>query len=1073
MPISAPSASTSTSTSSHLPNRPTLRPLLSSFPAPPSHIPASPATVSPPAFTHGLSTVPNGLVQQMQMPTHSSSAPAPASAHSRPGPPPLGPLPPLPTNTSPISLEEQKQIAFLKIRESWHSRYSSESGASVSPSLSDESGEEEEGVAGSSSTTATSVENPESSLNRQRHLHLHLHQKQAEERADIAVDAYPINNAHVDSPVSPTSRQFDTPLTLYPQDIHSIPPTATQTRTTTGMTTSAQENNPLSLSRLPSPTPSTRTSSPDIQTLIRSRSCHNLRKGKGQSRGRKSMPSTLRFASAEEAARLYRARSTPSLSLSMSLEGGDDRAFGDGSDVDRDGDADMGKSMAVRMNTEVDWADDPDAELDLEDDLDLEADMDSEDDVIDLKTPLPHLMLRLGLLSPHSKLLPRMTPSPEPQARGRDASLERDVARMSPVGSMFSTLSKHPRDARDTEKRRQRHKDGRLLRGGIGLTTGLGWSDSEDEDAPSELTDRLSRLAPSLSRKSSMAVSTSGYSHHVIVAAEAETAVVVIVLFVRVELPSAYLSPFAEEGAFTPTWTRTWCEEGVGWAGIWIWIGAGAPLFCVDIGVELGFGIGCEFDPDFDPDFDSDFDISLQPSLPHLNFTATTDETTSTRASIPTQTTQHHPTANADDSSLSRKSSGESWDEGFMTAYPHAKTHPHVWVDARDRPGRDEQTSSDSGSGSGVGGRLDPGAGAGVGPSVHREAGTPTSGGFSVGQMSMPTGISFPTSASASSPPSPPSATAPANAPTAAPAKQAQAPAAQAQAQMARVASPTPTPHIARVSSPIARIASPTPSFSLPTSIRLAQQDMMESLHGHVRSDSYGHVRSESYGHVVGSGTGVGGSVLPYLVERDEEGSERHEHVEAEASTAVVNEDGHGHGVPRLQKPPVGLGVGLKMRMQTKANLNVDVARSPTVPEYPYTFPRVPPSPSCPASNPPAAWAGGAMSIGQTMDANGHLQAHIHDHDTGKDPTIAQNHDNTHGDGGGGGMNMNESMESAQKPPRSPLFDAGDPFRREGRGPQTQTQIRAPMSAPASVTTTPSRGLGVSRVWVWVCWGAC
>ncbi|KAF8491129.1 hypothetical protein BU17DRAFT_72678, partial [Hysterangium stoloniferum] len=162
---------------------------------------------------------------------------------------------------------------------------------------------------------------------------------------------------------------------------------------------------------------------------------------------------------------------------------------------------------------------------------------------------------------------------------------------------------------------------------------------------------------------------------------------------------------------------------------------------------------------------------------------------------------------------------------------------------------------------------------------------------------------------------------------------------------------------------------------------------------------------------------------------------------------------------------------GLKMRMQTKANLNVDVAQSPTVPEYPYMFPRVPPSPSCPASNPPAAWAGGAMSIVQTINANGHLQAHIHDNDTGKDPTIAQNDDNTHGDGGGGGMNMNESMESAQKPPRSPLFDARDPFRREGRGQQTQTQIRAPMSAPASITTTPSRGLGVSRVWV--CWGGC
>jgi hypothetical protein len=33
------------------------------------------------------------------------------------------------------------------------------------------------------------------------------------------------------------------------------------------------------------------------------------------------------------------------------------------------------------------------------------------------------------------------------------------------------------KDDRDTLKRRTRHRDGKLLRGGIGLTTGLGWSD--------------------------------------------------------------------------------------------------------------------------------------------------------------------------------------------------------------------------------------------------------------------------------------------------------------------------------------------------------------------------------------------------------------------------------------------------------------------------------------------------------------------------------------------------------------------------------------------------------------------
>lgn len=33
------------------------------------------------------------------------------------------------------------------------------------------------------------------------------------------------------------------------------------------------------------------------------------------------------------------------------------------------------------------------------------------------------------------------------------------------------------KDERDTPMRRVRHRDNKLLRGGIGLTTGLGWSD--------------------------------------------------------------------------------------------------------------------------------------------------------------------------------------------------------------------------------------------------------------------------------------------------------------------------------------------------------------------------------------------------------------------------------------------------------------------------------------------------------------------------------------------------------------------------------------------------------------------
>ncbi|KAG6840277.1 hypothetical protein C0991_007765 [Blastosporella zonata] len=145
----------------------------------------------------------------------------------------------------------------------------------------------------------------------------------------------------------------------------------------------------------------------------------------------------------------------------------------------------------------------------------LEAsDSEGSDSSLDLHTPLPHLMMRHGLLSPRSKLI----------NTGRDS--------VASIGAfplhLFSPLSLHPastttthplKDTRDTVKRRVRHRDGRLLKGGIGLTTGLGWSDSEDEDAPSALTRRISSLnltrstsSLSLSRSAS-SLSTSSLSH--------------------------------------------------------------------------------------------------------------------------------------------------------------------------------------------------------------------------------------------------------------------------------------------------------------------------------------------------------------------------------------------------------------------------------------------------------------------------------------------------------------------------------------------------------------------------------
>ncbi|KAH9929445.1 uncharacterized protein B0H18DRAFT_211913 [Fomitopsis serialis] len=142
----------------------------------------------------------------------------------------------------------------------------------------------------------------------------------------------------------------------------------------------------------------------------------------------------------------------------------------------------------------------------------LEGDDGSESDSsIDLHTPLPHLMFRDGLLSPRSKLLPQVPGSPFPFLLEEDEegdALDRSKSVLSVVSNVGSVMTKSGllyKDPRDTVRRRRRHRDGQLLRAGMGLTTGLGWSDSEDEDAPSTLTRRL--IHTSISRKPSSSIS--------------------------------------------------------------------------------------------------------------------------------------------------------------------------------------------------------------------------------------------------------------------------------------------------------------------------------------------------------------------------------------------------------------------------------------------------------------------------------------------------------------------------------------------------------------------------------------
>ncbi|KAH9921803.1 uncharacterized protein B0H18DRAFT_1121259 [Fomitopsis serialis] len=135
--------------------------------------------------------------------------------------------------------------------------------------------------------------------------------------------------------------------------------------------------------------------------------------------------------------------------------------------------------------------------VDVEEEEKLDRALDGEgsdsDSDIDIHTPLPNLMLRHGLLSPNSKLLPQSQSQPVDDRPGSHMSV------VSNAGSVMTKTGLF-KDGRDTVYRRVRHRDGKLLRGGIGLTTGLGWSDSEDEGAPSPLTHKLS--STTLGRKS-------------------------------------------------------------------------------------------------------------------------------------------------------------------------------------------------------------------------------------------------------------------------------------------------------------------------------------------------------------------------------------------------------------------------------------------------------------------------------------------------------------------------------------------------------------------------------------------
>ncbi|KAG8933330.1 hypothetical protein FRC01_009816 [Tulasnella sp. 417] len=111
----------------------------------------------------------------------------------------------------------------------------------------------------------------------------------------------------------------------------------------------------------------------------------------------------------------------------------------------------------------------------------LQEDEYHSDSSLDLHTPLPDLLVRAGVLSSRSALL---ASGGSKDTAGKGKSKEEKVAELA-RGVGGKVISKN---------RLVRHRDGKNLGLGLGLTTGLGWSDSEDEGAPSPLRRHISQI---------------------------------------------------------------------------------------------------------------------------------------------------------------------------------------------------------------------------------------------------------------------------------------------------------------------------------------------------------------------------------------------------------------------------------------------------------------------------------------------------------------------------------------------------------------------------------------------------
>ncbi|KAG8907515.1 hypothetical protein FRB99_003888 [Tulasnella sp. 403] len=241
-------------------------------------------------------------------------------------------------------------------------------------------------------------------------------------------------------------------------------------------------------SRVPSPPPPIptkddslreRSSSPDIRSIIASKERSRSRP-RATGGDRTSLETTSSFATGSlrrvsgkirkdhPASRLSYASSTNSLRMT--------RNFSYPSDASQDRFPADGVGMSAAGLVEG-WP-----ERIVESPADDPGDL--SDSSLDLRTPLPAILARAGVLSTRSALIASGASKDGKTKEQKAAELARGIG-----GKVIS------------KTRLVRHRDGNNLSLGLGLTTGLGWSDSEDEGAPSPLRHHISQII--LSKKTS------------------------------------------------------------------------------------------------------------------------------------------------------------------------------------------------------------------------------------------------------------------------------------------------------------------------------------------------------------------------------------------------------------------------------------------------------------------------------------------------------------------------------------------------------------------------------------------